>query len=290
MAKKRDERIVLVTGATGRQGGAVIAQLRGKNYPVRAVTRNPDKPEARALVGHGTEVVRADLNDPESLTRAVDGVYGVFAVQTPAEHGAAVEVRQGMNLADAAKRTRMSHFVYSSVASADQQTGIPHFDSKARIEDHIRATGLRYTVIRPVFFMENLLGMRSTVEQGSLALPLRPETRLQMIAADDIGAFAAMAFERPGHWQGKTIEIAGDEISMADLTASLSRITGREVEYQQIPWDQFERTAGREMTLMYRWFEQAGYRVDIPAVRREYPNLTTLERWFQSKWRKAFAA
>src|SRR5579872_6758602 len=207
MAKKRDERIVLVTGATGRQGGAVITQLRNKNFPLRAVTRNPNKPEARAFVGHGTEVVRADLNDPESLARAVDGVYGVFAVQTPAEHGVAVEVRQGMNLADAAKRMRISHFVYSSVASADQQTGIPHFDSKARIEDHIRATGLRYTIIRPVFFMENLLRMRNIIEQGSLALPLRPETRLQMIAVDDIGAFAAMAFERPSHWRGKTIEI-----------------------------------------------------------------------------------
>ena len=290
MASKKKERTILVTGATGRQGGAAITHLHAKNFPVRALTRNPDKPEARTLVGHGTEVIRGDLNDSDSLTRAVDGIYGVFSVQTPAEHGAAVEVRQGMNLADAAKRQRVGHFVYSSVASADQNTGVPHFDSKARVEDHLRGTGLRYTILRPVFFMENLLGMRERIEQGALALPLDPETRLQMIAVDDIGAFVALAFERPGHWQGRTFELAGDEVSMTDLAATLGRITGHEVRYDQVPWDQFEQAAGREMTIMYRWFETVGYHVDIAAVRREHPNLMSLERWVQSKWRKAFAA
>src|SRR5581483_8002853 len=165
-----------------------------------------------------------------------------------------------------------------------------HFDSKARIEDHLRGTGLRYTIFRPVFFMENLLGMRERIEQGSLALPLKRETRLQMIAVDDIGAFVALAFEKPGHWQGRTMEIAGDEVSMAELAATLSRIAGREIRYEHTPWDQFEQAAGREMTSMWRWFEETGYHLDISAVRREYPNLMTLERWFQSKWRKAFAA
>jgi len=290
MASKKNERTILVTGATGHQGTAAIAHLHAKNFPVRALTRNPDKPQARELVGHSTEVVRGDLNDPESLSRAVDGVYGVFSVQTPAEHGAAVEIRQGINLADAAKRARVSHFVYTSVGSADQNTGIPHFDSKARIENHIRGTGLRHTIFRPVFFMENLQGMREGIDRGALALPLKPETKLQMIAVDDIGAFVAMAFERPGHWQGRALDIAGDEVSMADLAAALSRIGGREVRYEQIPWDRFEKAAGREMTIMYRWFEDVGYHVDISAVRREYPNLSTLERWLQSKWRKAFTA
>ncbi len=290
MASKKNDRLILVTGATGRQGSAVIQRLLARDFPVRALTRNPDKPQARALAGHGTEVMRGDLNDPDSLTRALGGVYGVFSVQTPAEHGAAVEVRQGINLADAAKRSRASHFVYSSVGSADRNTGIPHFDSKARVEDYVRGTGLKYTIFRPVFFMENLLGMKQRIEQGALAMPLRPETRLQMIAVDDIGAFAAMAFERPGHWQGRTFDLAGDEISMAELAATFGRILGREIRYEPIPWAEFERAAGREMTVMFRWFEEVGYHVDIPAVRREYPNLMNLERWLQSKWRRAFAA
>ncbi len=163
MASKKNDRLILVTGATGRQGSAVIQRLLARDFPVRALTRNPDKPQARALAGHGTEVMRGDLNDPDSLTRALGGVYGVFSVQTPAEHGAAVEVRQGINLADAAKRSRASHFVYSSVGSADRNTGIPHFDSKARVEDYVRGTGLKYTIFRPVFFMENLLGMKQRI-------------------------------------------------------------------------------------------------------------------------------
>ena len=290
MASKKNERTILVAGATGHQGSAVVTHLHAKNFPVRALTRNPDSPAARQLVGHGTELVRGDLNDPESLARAVEGVYGVYSAQTPAEHGAAVEIRQGINLADAAKRARVGHFVYSSVGSADQNTGIPHFDSKARIEEHIRQTGMRYTIFRPVFFMENLLGMRGQIEEGRLALPLQPGTRLQMIAVDDIGAFAALAFERPGYWQGRDLDIAGDEVSMTELAGGLSRVSARDVHYEQVPWDQFEKTAGREMTVMYRWFEATGYHTDIPAVRREYPNLTSLERWLQSRWRKVFAA
>src|ERR1043165_2415551 len=284
MAKHTDK-LILITGATGQQGGAALRILREKGYPVRAATRHPDRPEAHALVGHGTEIVRADLNDMPSLVRAVDGCHGVFSVQTPMEDGVEAEIRQGINLADAAKRSRVSQFVYSSVASADRKTGIPHFDSKFRIEEDLRGTGLHYTILRPVFFMENWLHMRATIEEGTLALPLSPETRLQMVAVRDIGIFAAMAFERPGHWQGRAVELAGDELSMADIAAALGRLAGREVRYLQIGWDKYEQTAGHEMTVMFRWFQDVGYAVDIAALRQEHPNLMNFERWLQSNWR-----
>lgn len=281
---KSSKRLILLTGATGHQGGAALRRLREKGFPVRALTRDPDKPAARALVGHGTEVIRGDLNDPVSLTRALDGVDGVYSVQTFAQQGVEGEIRQGINLAGAAKRLRVSHFVYSSVASADQKTGIPHFESKYHIEEHIRATGLRYTFLRPVFFMENWLRMKDKIEQGTLALPLSPDKRMQMIAVDDIGAFVTMAFERPGHWQGRVMEIAGDELSMSELAQAFSRAAGREVRYVQVPWDQFEQQAGHAMAVMYRWYEDVGFHVDIPAVRQEYPNLMTFERWLHARW------
>src|SRR5690349_11978525 len=129
MAKHTDK-LILVTGATGQQGGAALRILREKGYPVRALTRHPDRPEAHSLVGHGTEIVGGDLNDMPSLVRAVDGCYGIFGVATPMDEGVEAEIRHGTNLTDAAKRSRVSHFVYSSVASADRNTGIPHFDSK----------------------------------------------------------------------------------------------------------------------------------------------------------------
>jgi uncharacterized protein YbjT (DUF2867 family) len=282
---KNKEKLILVTGATGQQGGAAMRHLRDEGFPIRALTRHPEQPKARALVGQGTEVACGDLTNPASLASAMEGVYGVYSVQTAVEEGVQSEISQGINLTDAAKRSSVSHLVYSSVGSADRRTGIPHFDSKFRIEEHIRGSGVRYTILRPVFFMENWLHMRDGIEQGTLALPLDSDTRLQMISVDDIGVFAKMAFEHPGHWQGRAVDLAGDEISMTDIADAFGRMVGHNVRYVQIPWDRFEQTAGHDMTLMYRWFQDVGYSVDIAALQQEYSNLTRFERWLQSAWR-----
>jgi len=276
--------LILVTGATGHQGGAALRHLRERSFPVRALTRNPEDPKARGLFGRGAEVVRGNLDDESSLTRALEGVWGVYSVQNWRASDIQGEVRQGIHLADAAKRSRISQFVYSSVASADQQTGIPHFDSKFRIEEHIRGTGLHHTIVRPAFFMENWLGMRQGIENGTLSLPLKPETRLQMIAVDDIGGVVAMAMERPAKWQDRAFELAGDELSIAELVQAFTRMAGRDVAYRQVPWDEFETQAGKESAIMFRWFQDVGYHVDIPAVRQAYPKLTTFDHWLNSNW------
>lgn len=281
---KNKKRLILVTGATGHQGSATLRHLVERGFRVRALTRAPDQPKARSLAGHGAEVAKGDLEDQDALSRVLDGADGVYSVQNSREAGIEAEIRQGTNLADAAKRSRITQFVYSSVASADQGTGIPHFESKVRIEEHIRRTGMRFTIVRPVFFMENWLGMREMIANGTLELPLDPATRLQMVAVDDIGGVAAMAFEHPGKWQDGIFELAGDELSMAELADVFTRITGREVRYVKLPWDEFEGKAGKEITLMYRWFQTTGYRVDIPAVRQAYPKLTSFTRWLNSTW------
>jgi uncharacterized protein YbjT (DUF2867 family) len=284
-------RTILVTGATGKQGGAALRHLRERGFPVRALTRNPDKPAARELVSKGAEVVRGDMEDIASLRTALEGVHGVFAVQSPYEGGVEGEIRQGKNLADAAQRSGVSHIVYTSVGAADQHTGIPFFDSKYQIEEHIRALGVPYTILRPVFFMENLLGVAGAIREGTLAFPMTPDRTLQMIAVDDIGALAATAFEHSQKWLGRVLELAGDEISMKDLAALLSRTLGREVRYTQAPWDEFERSAGPAVTAMWRWFQQTGYHTGIAAVRSEYPRLTTLQRWVQAQdWQLARGA
>lgn len=283
-SNKRGNRTVLVIGATGHQGAAALRHLRKRGFPVRALTRDPDQPQARALTGPGVEIVRGDMEDPGSLAGALDGVYGVYSVQNPRQAGIEGEIRQGINVVEAARRSDVKHLVYSSVASADQRTGIPHFDSKFQIEEHIRRTGVHFSILRPVFFMENWLGMRQTIESGTLSLPLKPTTRLQMIAVDNIGGVVATAFEHSGKWQDRTFELAGDELSMAELAQVFTRASGREVQYVQAPWDEFEKQAGKEMTLMYRWFEETGYHVDISAVRQEYASLMTFEQWINSNW------
>ena len=132
--------------------------------------------------------------------------------------------------------------------------------------------------------MENWLGMKEQIGSGALHLPVSRETRLQMMAVDDIGAFVAKAFEHAGQWQGRAYELAGDELSFGQITEALGRASNRDVNYVQMPWDQFEAVAGHELTMMYRWFEQVGYDVDIAAVRAEYPQLTSFERWLAKNW------
>ena len=149
---------------------------------------------------------------------------------------------------------------------------------------------MHYTIVRPVFFMENWLGVRQMIEEGAISLPLDPTTRLQMVAVDDIGGVVATAFERSGKWQDRTYDLAGDELSMAELAQVFSRIAGREVQYRQFPWDEFEARSGGDLTTMYRWFQDVGYDIDIPAVRQEYPKLTSFDRWLNSNWHTATRA
>ncbi|MEJ7631950.1 MAG: NmrA/HSCARG family protein [Rubrobacteraceae bacterium] len=276
-----DGRLILVTGATGQQGGAVARKLLERGFAVRALTRDTEKPAAKELAGLGAEVVEGDLDDRASIERALEGVRGVFSVQQFAETGVEGEVRQGKALADAAKEAGVEHFVYSSVGSAHKETGIPHFDSKWEVEEHARGIGLPCTVLRPVFFMQNWEWMREPILGGALPQPLDPEKPLQNVAVEDIGTFAALAFENPDQWIGREVDLAGDEMTMTDIAGAFSRVTGREVSYVQTPWDQFEEQMGEEFAVMYRWFDDVGYEADIGALRSEHPGLTSLEDYLR---------
>ncbi|HYZ87510.1 MAG TPA: NmrA/HSCARG family protein [Bryobacteraceae bacterium] len=280
-----EQRLILVTGATGKQGGATLRHLRKHGFPVRALVRDPNKHEARQLAGQGVQVVKGTFEDIDSLRRALDGVYGVFCMSTFAEGGVEAESQQGYNMIEAAQRSRVSHFVYSSVGGADQNTGVPHFDSKFRVEERLRASGLPYSILRPSFFMENWVGMREMLEQGSLIWPLSPQTKLQQIAVDDIGGLTALSFANEGRWLNRALDISGDERTCEEIAREFSRVLSRDVRYVQVPWDALEQQISQEMALMFHWFEDHGYTADIPAVRAEYPDLMTFPRWLNvSGW------
>ena len=284
-ASANSDKLILVSGATGRQGGAVARELLSRGYRVRGLTRNPDSERAQQLAGLGIEMVKGDFNDMDSLNRATQGAYGVFSVQNFWEHGKQGEIRQGSNLADAAKQAGVSHFVYTSVANADKNTGIPHFDSKYEIEKYILSVQLPYTIIRPVSFMENWEYSRVHIENGIIYGPLSPETRHQHIAVKDIGRFAAEAFDNPAEWLGVSIDIAGDDHTQLEIAGIFSRVTGREVKYVQVPWDEYEEQQGEEMTIMEKWFENVGYSVDVEALRSKYDWLYSLEQYLvENDW------
>jgi uncharacterized protein YbjT (DUF2867 family) len=264
------DKLVLVTGATGHQGGATANELLQAGWRVRAMTRRPDSERARNLARLGAEVVQGDLDDEASLRKALAGAWGALAVQNTWEAGVELEEIQGKRFAHVAKEVGVQHLVYQSVASADRDTGIPHFDNKYRIEQEIESLDFpSYVIVRPVFFMENLLGQGMKPQDGVLAIGMKPDTRLQMIAVEDIGKYAFAAFDRADQLNGRDFDIAGDELTGPEMAAVISEVSGRKVEFKQVPIEQI-RAFSEDYAIMLEWFDEVGYDVDIEATSSEF--------------------
>jgi uncharacterized protein YbjT (DUF2867 family) len=284
----KSDKIILVTGATGHQGGAVARHLLEQGWPVRALTRDAKQPAADALAARGAQIAEGDMDHPESLPKALEGVYGVFSVQNFWEVGYDREVAEGKAIADAAFDAEVRHFVYSSVGGADRSTGLAHFESKWEIEEYVRRLGLRYTILRPVFFMDNLLAMREDIMNGRIAMGLREDTKLQMIAVDDIGALAAMAFEDPNTWMDRATEIAGDELTIPEVCRQLSALLDKSIEYVETPMEE-ALAKNKEQAEMWKWFNDYGYEGDIAWLREQYPELKGFNEWVELYWPVAAA-
>ncbi len=271
-------RVVLITGATGKQGGALARALAGQPFQLRALTRRPASEPARALERRGVEVVGGDLDDPASLKGALHGVWGVFSVQDSWEAGVEREVTQGKRLAELARDAGVERFVYSSVGSADRRTGIPHFESKAHIEEAVRALHFpAHVILRPVYFMENLLAPGVLVGDAVVA-SLRPETVLQMVAVDDVGRVAARAFI-DSQLAGRELEIAGDAVTMVEAAAALGEALRRHLGYRRVPIEEVRRKS-EDLALMMEWFDRVGYSADISGLERELDlRMTRLAAW-----------
>jgi uncharacterized protein YbjT (DUF2867 family) len=272
-------RTILVTGATGRQGGATVAALAGKGFAVRAMTRKPGGDAARALVARGVEVVFGDFDDAASIRKAVEGAWGVFAVQNTWEAGVEGEERQGKQIATIARDAGVQHYVYSSVGSAHRRTGIPHFENKFRIEETVR--GLKFpshVILRPVFFMENLTSPWF-LNGDKIVTAMNPGTSLQMIAVEDIGRFGAFAFTDAARLNGRAIDIAGDSVTMPQAAATLARAFRKPIEFLGIPIEEVRKNSG-DFAAMLEWFDRGGYDADVPALAREFGfQPLTLEAW-----------
>lgn len=270
---------VLITGATGQQGGAVAAALGGKGFALRALTRKPGSPAARALAARGVTMVPGDLDDPVSLRRALGGVWGAFAVQTPFEGGVATEEAQGKRFASLAREAGVEHFVYSSVASAQRRTGIPHFESKWRIEETVRALDFpAHVILRPAFFMENLLSPWF-LNGDKLTAALRPDTTLQMIAVQDVGQYGALAFTDAARLNRREIDIAGDAVTLPAAAELLGAGLGRRVEFAAIPIAPV-REHNPDLAAMLEWFDRVGFDADIAGLAAEFGLRTlTLGAW-----------
>jgi uncharacterized protein YbjT (DUF2867 family) len=282
---------VLVIGATGRQGGATARHLLERGRTVRALVRDPDAPAAEALREAGAELLAGDLDDPASLRTAMEGARGVFLVLTMmagpkiSPEGVVAEERRGKMVADLAGETGIEHLVYSSLNGADARSGIPYYESKSRVEERIRALGLPATILRPVSFMENFATYnRPVLEEGELVvnLAVRPELPMPLISVSDIGAFAAIAFERPEEFLGRTVEIAGDVLTPPEIAETFGRVCGLPARFRQTPIEAV-RAFDEQLAQMFTFFnEQPSEPPGLPALRADHPGLMRLETWLRA--------
>ncbi len=280
-------RKILVTGATGQQGGALARLLLQKKHEVYALIRSTksESPKAQNLRNQGAKLVEADLDKPDSLEQATSGIDSVFLMGTPVEVGTEGEIRRGKMMVDIAKEKKIEHIVYSSVVNADKNTGILAFESKYKVEQHIKNSGIPYTIIGPTFFMDNLHSYSlAGLQKGQVALPLSPSRILQQIAVENIAEFSALALERRNSFIGKRIDIASDEITGEQAAKVLSNELGRKIRYEQVPMEQI-RQASEDLAVMYEWFERIGTGVDVAALHKQYPevNWLTFKDWVKSQ-------
>jgi uncharacterized protein YbjT (DUF2867 family) len=262
---------VVVTGSTGKQGGAVARGLLERGHKVRAVTRDPNSSQAKLLANAGAALVVASLEDTPAIAKTLEGATSLFAMTMPSG-GTDAETRQGIAAADAAKAAGV-HLVFTSVGSANRQTGVPHFDSKHEVEKHIAKIGVGATILAPVAFMENLNFVREHLSQGIYASALSPTRALAQVAVEDIGAVAVRVLEDASRFTGRRFDLAGDELTGNDVIAILSRVTGRAFSYYQVPLDVVRQRMGEDAVKMYEWFDRVGFAVDRAALRREFPDV-----------------
>jgi uncharacterized protein YbjT (DUF2867 family) len=282
-----DSKVVFVTGGTGYQGGAVARNLARQGFRVQVLTRHPDSARAKSLAKQQIEIIPGDLNDPGTFREHLKGIAGIFSVQS-FENGIAKEIRQGMDLANLARENEVRHFLYSSVSGADQQTGIPHWDSKFIIENHIRQLGLPFTIIRPASFYENFLlpPAKSWLLKGKLVNPVKADIVQQFISTEDIGKISARIFSRPDQYLGKTIMLAAEQMTLRQVCLLFAEILEREVKYQKMPLFITRLAMGKDLYKMFRWINghDAVFIKDMGQFRKEFPDLISLYQWIRNNF------
>jgi uncharacterized protein YbjT (DUF2867 family) len=288
--------VTLVTGATGAQGGATASELLSAGCAVRILTRNPDSRAARNLASHGAQIVRGDLEDRASLREALRRAHAVFSVQLPDSAGTDAERRHGYALIEAAREAGVRHFVHTSVCEAGRHTSFPRWETgywwqkywtdKWDVEEAVRNAGLpQWTVLKPSFLMDNFAQPKAKfmfphLQQGSIVTALRPDTRMQLIAADDVGAFARAAIVAPERFDHRDIELAVEALTMTEAAAILSRVLGKHVGARSVTADE-AIAAGlhKGWVRSQEWTNEVGYRADIGALARYGLPLTRFEDW-----------
>jgi uncharacterized protein YbjT (DUF2867 family) len=278
-------RIIVVTGATGRQGGAVTRSLLQGDWHVRALTRNPASQKAQALSALGAEVVQGDMNDRQSLQAAFRGAYGVFSVQNPMLSNLETEIRQGKSVADAAKEAGVQHLVYAS-AGIGKPTGIGSWDSKLQVEAYMQAQGIPLTILRPMAFMELMTdkGYYPAVSTWHLMPKLMGDTRpVGWMSVDDVGIIAAKVFAAAEQFVGQEIKLASDVKSIQECRALYPAVMGKNPPRFPMPVWMFKRFVGTDLITMWQWLRTEHINLNTTPTHALHPEALSVESWLRKQ-------
>lgn len=262
-----------VAGATGAQGGATARHLLARGHAVRGIVRDPAGAAAARLRSLGIETAPGDFDDPSSLAAAMTGVDATFLMATPyIDGGIDAEIRHATALIDTAVAAGVPHIVYSSVASADRHTGVPHFDSKALVERHLHRVAPGSTVVAPTEFIDLLVSpwVLDALRAGEIGVPVPGDVPRQLTAVDDIGAFVARVIEAPAAFAGRRVEIASLVATGDQLAAAIERAAGRPIRYVERP---MAAAGSDDLAAMYRFFRTTGFAVDIAGLHADHPDV-----------------
>jgi len=274
---------IFVTGATGNLGGATTRNLLNRGYHVKALVRNPAK-----LAAHeNLQVIKGDLNDPNTYKDHLKGSDAVFC-NLHFNEGVKKEVRQGIDLIDSARANHIRFFVYSSVIGADLHTGIPHWESKFKIENHLRASGIDFAIIRPSSLYENLLipQVRSRILKGKLVLPTRKEKVQQFISSEDVGKIATYIFSNADSYRNTTMDLAAEQMDGEQLASLFSKVMKRKINYQQLPMLIVRLVMGSDLAKMFRWINHHDvlFVKDIDSFNKRFPSMVSFEEWIKNRF------
>ncbi len=277
MAASAQAELVLVGGATGRQGNAVIDQLLERGYTLRCLTRKPDGKKAGRIRERCAELVQGNYGDAASLDNAMRGVRKVFFYSGFSRN----EVAEGQNVIDAARRAGIEHLIYSSGAAAEPGNGIPGAP-KMQVEQNLVSSGVPYTVFRPVAFMENFDRQQARTLQTGITESRGPDRILAFISIRDIGFFVGEAFDHPEDWLGRAENIAGDKMTVREYVDTFSEVMGAPVAYNRMPLEAYLETFPKPLRPLFRWYDEVGYDADVDALRERYPELVSLSDYLMA--------
>lgn len=282
MAAERG-RVIVVTGATGRQGSGVVHALLQDGWQVRALTRKPASERAQALSALGAQIAQGDMEDRKALEPIFRGAYGVFSVQNPMISGLEAEVRHGKTVADVAKAYGVEHLVYGS-AGIGRPTGIGSWDSKLQVEAYVKTLGIPLTTLRPMAFMDLMTdkAFYPAVSAWHLMPKLMGATRpLPWLASSDVGIIAAKAFAAPGEFVGRDIRLASDVKSIDECRVIYQNVMGKNPPRFPMPVWLFKRFVGSDLIMMWTWLRTAALELDTGPTRELHPGAMSVETWLR---------